>query len=431
MKRISFAWSSPFVTAIGKKLGIDAHYFAKHSFYILIGHAVSVVRGILTGYIVARLFEKETYGQYQFILSIAGMLAVFGVPGLSQSVTRAWARGDAFSIPELTKKQFFVTLVASAILVGCIPFLARYNRAELWPLFLGAAVLYPLGPIAMVRFGGYTVGKARFDIGLRATFIWSALTILATVGILYFYQSAFWMMVVTMSIPSLVYLYESRNLQPPTEKGHKNTNAIMRYGWQLTIANFTADLVWYLDKLLISHYFGLAQLATFSVALLIPEQLKVFTKQFFPVAFAKQAAANDSWATRKKLMKVVLTGTAFFGMGIALYVALCPFFMPLLFPQYDAREITMLTAVAAITLITNPSSLFAQYLEAQGMIHAIRYMQWGSAACFAIALLALIPLYGLMGAIIARGIFRLVYTFIALGFVLRSPICTKPVTVSS
>lgn len=422
MRRPSFVWLSPTLTRLGKRFGIDAHYFAKNSALVLIGHAIGILRGIVTGYLVARLFNQETYGQYQFMLSVVGMLALLGLPGIGNPVARAWARDEAFSLRRITMQQLKACLIGSFVLLACIPFLGYYGRQELWPLFLAAAILFPLPPIAMVHFGGFTVGKSRFDISLRAGIVWSIIMTLATLGVVLFHESALLMLIIGMTIPSLTYVWYSRGFTPPVEKGTKNTDAIIKYGWQLTFATLPVDLIWYLDKLMISQFFGLNQLATFSIALLVPEQAKIFLKQFLPISFAKQAAGNDTQDRRRKLMKAVLLGMLVFAVGIAVYIVLCPFLMPILFPNYDATEITLLTSVAALTLITMPGALFSQYMEARGMIRQIRIANWVSAVLFALSIVTLIPFYGLVGAMLARGIFRVASLCMSGWFVMRAPL---------
>lgn len=414
------------ITAFGTKWKIDAHYFAKNSFFVLIGQAVGFLRGIVSGYLVARFFDQAVYGEYQFMLSIMGLLALLGIPGMATPVARAWSRGESFSLRAITRHQLLVASIGSFALLGAIPFLGFYGKQELWPLFLCAAILFPLPPIAMVRFGSYTVGKARFDISLRANLIWSSISVVLTTCIILFYQSALLVLVVAVATPPLVYFVMSRNFRPPETKGKDESGNIIRFAWNLTFASLPADLAWYLDKLMISHFFGLNQLALFSVAILIPEQAKVFTKQFFPVAFAKQAAIIDNRATRLKLLQAVFVGTAIFVVGIAGYVILCPFVIPFLFPKYDAQQLVFLTSVAAVTLVTNPASLFAQYLEAQGMLRETRIAQWGAAVVFATLLVALIPTMGLVGALVARGVFRLAYVGIAAWYALGSPLRGAP-----
>ncbi len=424
MRYISFAWLSPTITAIGQRFGIDAHYFAKNSFFVLLGHVLSILRGIISGYLVARFFEQEMYGQYQFILSVMGMLSIFGLGGLTTSVARAWSRGDAFSLHRITVYQIKFCLLGSLILLGCIPFLEYYGRQEFWPLFVAAALIFPLPSVAMVRFGGYTIGKARFDLSLKVSLIWSLYTIIASLAIIAFHQSALLMLVAGTAITPIVYLWYSRKMIPPKEDGNTNTNAIIRYGWQMTLSTLPTELVWYLDKIFIAHFLGIGQLAVFSVALLIPEQVKFLLKQFIPITFAKQAGKEDSRERRAKLIKAVLCGVVIFTIGIGIYIALCPLIIPWLFPKYDASEVIFLTSISAITLITQPMSLLSQYLEAQGMVKAIWYSNLTAAIAFALSMSFLIPFYGLLGAMIARGVFRLVYSGMSWWYVLRSPLRT-------
>lgn len=410
------------LTAAGKRWKFDAHYFAKNSFLVLVGQAVGFLRGIVSGYLVARFFEQTMYGQYQFMLSVMGSIAMFGIPGMATPVARAWSKNEPFDINAITRHQLFVGSIGSLLLLGAIPFLGAYGKADLWPLFVAAAIIFSVPSIAMVRFGSYTVGKPRFDIALRANIAWSTVSIVLTLLIILFRQSALFVLVVATLTPPVVYLWMSRNFVPPESSDPEDTKKIIRFAWRLTFASLPADLVWYLDKLMISSFFGLNQLAVFSVALIVPEQMKLFTKQFFPVAFSKQASIADNVATRRKMKHAVLIGTAVFAFGAVVYALMSPFLMAVLFPKYDSGQLALLTSVAAITVVTNPASLFAQYLEAQGMLRETRIAQWTAACLFAASLITLIPTMGLLGAVLARGIFRAAYVGISWWFVHRLPI---------
>jgi O-antigen/teichoic acid export membrane protein len=423
MKRISFLWLSPALTAFGKRFGIDSHYYAKNGAFVAVGHAMTVVRGFVTGYIVARFFDQEVYGQYQFMLSVLGTFSVFALSGMSHSVTRAWARGDSFSLWGVIKPQLSVSLIVSVILLGSIPFLGRFGREEFTSMFVAAALLFPLAPTAMVRYGGYTVGKARFDLALTVTTVSSVLMVLITGAIIAFNQSALLMLIAAMAVTPLVQFAYSRGIKPPEAEGKPdNTQGIVRYAWQLTFATLPSDLVWYLDKLLISYFFGLNQLALFSVALLIPEQAKVFAKQFFPITFAKQAANGDSRSRRMHLLRICLAGAGFIGAGILIYILAAPWAMPVLFPGYDPDQLILLTSISALTLITIPAGLLTQYLEAQGMIWEVRWSTWIATGVFAVSLVLLVPTMGPLGAVLARGVFRFANCGVAAWYVFTSPI---------
>lgn len=427
MWRPSFVRFSPFLSSVGARFGFDAHYYAKNSALVSLGHVIGLLRGIVTGYLVARLFRPDIYGQYQFMLSIVGMLSIFGLSGLPVALSRAWARGEPFSIRRIVTAQLTVGIVGSVFLIGSIPFLGYYNRTELWPLFLLAGVLFPLPQLGTMLFGAYTFGRSRFDTALKANLAWSIVMVAATFFVLMFTPSALWMLLIVMAVPPLTYLFFLRRIRPPSGDGaDKSTSNVIRYAWQLTFATLPTELVWYVDKLLISYFFGLNQLATFAVAILIPEQAKIFLKQFFPISLAKQAQGSDSLERRKKLFRAVLFGTVVFAVGIVLYIVSTPVLIPLLFPQYDSAQVITLTSVMAATLITMPSTLISQYLEAQGMIRENRRANWVAAAVFLVLLVLLIPTYGLLGAILARGGFRLCLIMLSWILLLRRPVQFSP-----
>jgi len=419
MKYVSFHWLSPALNAISARFKIDAHYFTKNTIIVMASQIIGIARGFVTGYLVARLFSKEMYGEYQFIASIMGMFALLGLPGFSAAVGRAWSRKEGFSMKHIMMIQLSVALIGSVLLLACIPFLSWYHHENLWPLFVAAAVLFPLPPIATMRFGAYAIGQSRFDLTLTANLIWSALMILATLAVVFLHQSSLLILIVNTSIPSLVYLAMSKNISPPPDPDGKNTKEITRYGWLLTFASLPNDLSSYLDKLLISHFFGLEQLAAFSVAILIPENIKMVFKQLLPVSFARQAVMHDHNDARAKLRKVVLFGTIIFAFGIALFWSVSWWIVPFLFPKYNSSSIVLLANASALILIYMPATLFYQYMEAQRMVRELQWTQWISAAVFSVSLVALVPQYGAMGAIISRGIFRGSSVTIAWWFVAR------------
>lgn len=401
---------------IGKRMGINAHYVAKNSAYVTLGHGVSVLRGIVTGYIVARLFPRTLYGEYQWILAVVGTLASIGLPELYKASARAVARGKSGALVGVAWRQLLFCLIVSALLLLMIPFLSYFHHEGVAPLLIAAAILSPLSQVSGTLFSGVTMGKGNFLLGLKANIVWSIFMIAATVGILIFKPSPLLMLIATLSIPTIVYFAFTLS-HLPKKASNDGAGAIVRYGVELTLLNLPISLSWNLDDFLISAYFGLNQLAIFSVALLIPEQVKVWAGELLPITFQSQARGEDSPARRRKLIKMVGGLTLIFAVGIAVYIALAPLIFRLLFPNY--LDAIYLTQLAAAILITVPSGLLTQYLEAQAMTHALRWTRWISAGTFCLSLVILIPRFGLVGALVGRGLLRLMYAVCTLYFLMQ------------
>lgn len=405
------------VDILNHVLGVDVRSMAKNATIVTVSYGISILRGLVTGYLVARLFPRELYGQYQFILSSVGAVGVIGLPGIINSLNRAVARGEKGVILPTARIQFAIASIAACILLATIPFLPT-ERQSLWPLFLLTALLFPVQQTASSIYTAVTVGKVKFDLALKANIIWSSITVLCVLGIIFFKPSAVLLYTVMTAVPALTYLWFSRSeIEAVTPE--PKVNHIIKYGIQLTLISLPISLSWYVDKLMISALFGLNQLAVFTVGILIPEQMKTFAKELLPVSFAAQARGENTSKRRQRLIVAVVRATLIFSIGIAVYIAAAPWIYGFFFPNYP--EAVFLTQLAAAMLIVQPSSLLTQYLEAQAMLPELRRTQWISAGVFVLSLVTLIPAFGLPGAVVARGMLRLSYAACSLWVLLRMP----------
>lgn len=405
------------VDVLSRMLGVEVRSLAKNATIVTVSYGISVVRGFVTGYLVARLFPRELYGQYQFILSSVGAVSVIGLPGIINALNRAVARGEKGVIIPTARIQFAIASITSVLLLCSIPFLPA-ERQSLWPLFLLTALLFPVQQTASSVYTAVTVGKVQFDLALKANIIWSSIAVTSVLGIIFLEPSAVLLYTAMTAIPTLTYLWFSRNqiehTKPEPKVGH-----IIKYGAQLTLISLPISLSWYIDKLMISALFGLNQLAVFTVGILIPEQAKTFAKELLPVSFALQARGEDTVKRRRRLIGAVARATLIFSVGVAAYIVAAPWIYGFFFPNYP--EAVFLTQLAAAMLVVQPSSLLTQYLEAQAMLPELRRTQWISAGVFIVSLVTLIPNFGLPGAVVARGMLRLSYAVCSLWVLLRMP----------
>jgi O-antigen/teichoic acid export membrane protein len=422
MGQPAFLWLSPFLTRISNRFGIDAHYFAKNTAAITAAHGIATLKGLITGYLVTRWFPVEMYGSYRFILTIIGIVSFTALPGLPSAIAKAIAQKENFPLQYIIRFYSAACLLGSILLLACIGFLPLWNKLELWPLFVMAALLFVPSNVASNIFGGIIRGKGRFDQAFIPGLISNSLITISVLIMLLVQPSPLMLLVLTTAIPSLVFLFYIRSSlkeYPSVDP----SSSVPRTSFYLSLATIPVSLSWYLDGLIISALFGLNQLALFSVAMLIPEQIKLWAKELLPIVFAKQASGKDTPERRRKMHKAVLLGTVVFIVIILCYALIMPFAVPVLFPKYlaSAQELTRLTIIAAITLLSAPATLYPQYLEARGMIRETQWSNWTASLVFVIALVTLIPNLGILGAVLARGFFRFTYAGVAWFFVMRAP----------
>jgi O-antigen/teichoic acid export membrane protein len=423
---VSFAWLAPFLNTLGQRLGINAHHYAKQSAIVTLSHIINTVKGIITGYLVTRLFPQEMYGMYQFVGSVMGIIGIIGIGSVSTAMARSIAKdGTSAPITNTVARHVAICLIGSAILLICIPCLAWWNRSELWPLFAIASLLFVPSQVGTALFGALITGTGRFHIATKATFVSAILLSASVVSMLFIQPSATILLALTTGIPALVALGFSATLlkQYPSVQSGKQ---LIRYGFQLSLTGIPSAIAWHADKLILGHYVGLNQLAIFSVSMLIPEQVKIWTKELFPIAFTAQAKGNDSWERRRHLMKMVSLSTLAMSLPIAVYVLASSWLMPILFPKYPSQILSLLTSISAISLLAAPASLITQYLEARKNVHALWQSNIWSSIFYLTTLLVLIPMYGVVGAALARALLRASTVVFSWWFLIRSPVENTP-----
>ncbi|HVW66381.1 MAG TPA: oligosaccharide flippase family protein [Candidatus Peribacteraceae bacterium] len=397
-------------------VGIREKTMARNATIITISHGVGLLRGLITGYLVARLLPREMYGQYQFLLAAFGVAGFLNLPGIDTSLRRAVARGEKGVLYRVFQIHILISLIGTAALLIAIAFLNPDQRQTYWLPFVIAAVLFPVSQTSSTLFGALSVGEAKFKLSLIANIVMSALIALGALLILFLKPSALLLFVTVIAVPAVVYLAFSKRIMPPSDP-HIPTKPILIYAAQLSFLALPLYFSTYVDKLMISALFGVKQLAVFSVATLIPENIKTWSKEILPISFAVQARGDNSLDRRWRLLLVVGRLTALALIPIALYIAFAPAIFAILFPNYP--DAVFLTQVAGFFLITQPGAFLTQYLEAQKMLKALQWTQWLSSVFYLIALVTLLPAFGLIGAIVARGVLRLSSVLLALYFLLR------------
>lgn len=405
MKRPSFLFLSPFLTRLGNRGGFDAHNAAKQSFIVTVSYVLSTLKGVVTGYLVTRLFPQELYGAYKFALSIVGTVGFMAIPGIVSTLgTQIAKRKQEAPVRSAIKLYALWCAVGSVVIASTILLLPYWNKESLWVLIAAAAIFFIPSNVGTV-FSALVRGTGRFDRAFNATMISNVLQVVGVLLVLWLKPSALLLLLCTTGVSGLVYTLSTLRWSKefPSKESFR---PLMPQAVYLSLATIPMTLSWYADGLLVTAYFGLKQLAVLSVALLIPEQIKIWSKELFPILFSTQASGDDSWERRKKIAQLVGMGTAVTGMGIVAYCLLTPFVIPFLFPNYDTAQITFLTNVAAVTLISTPATLYTQYLEARGMVRELQWCNWTSSAVYVLALVILVPTYGPLGAIVSRGILR-------------------------
>lgn len=406
--------------AVGDRLGINTRYFSSQGGIVLIAHTITILYGIVISYLTTLLFTQDALGMYKFALSIVGFLGVLKLSGLATSIAKDLNQHETSPLLHTARQYFLLLLGLSALILLSIPVSYYFGRGELWSLLTVAAVLVPLEAMALTFSSGLITGKSLFALSLRYSVVAKLIMLVVNLLVFAVYPSPTLLLASTLLTNIVVYGHFCVRLIPKYTN-HEHSNRIFGYGFKLSLASVPVTIVWYVDSFLIAGTFGLGQLAVFYVATLIPEQFKKLFKELLAVTFSRQASGKDTWARRKKLALFSVGGMVPVVLIFVAYCFVAQSIFNVLFPLYDDPNTVFLSKVALATLLIITWNIIPQYLEAHGYLHQIRRINALCAGAFLICMLILIPQYGLLGAIISRGIFRLVFVGSSMFYLLTPP----------
>ncbi|TAJ15982.1 hypothetical protein EPO56_00330 [Patescibacteria group bacterium] len=405
-----------------KYLKTDMVYLASGGFWLVVSQIVSSLSSLALAVAFANLVSPETYGTYKYLLSLAGLMSLFSLPGINTALLRATAQGRGSTIHTLTRSRILYACLGSVVaLIGSIYYFANVNTLLSIALLIIAATLPLFDTLTSYLF--YFVGKRRFDLRTKyyaLTQIVSTLVLIATI----FLTDNLILILIAYFVPLIcirgaLYWLVARTI--PRTALKDEVAEVKQYGIHLTVMQILGTIANEVDKILIWKFLGPVQVAVYTLALAIPEQIRGPLKGIGELAFPKFAEQTPEQIRRNLpalFRKLALYAFALFGISI-LYMLAAPYIFQLFFPQY--MESASYSQWFALSMVAGVASIPITILAAQkktSLQYAIYTIQPVITIGF---LIILVPLYGIMGAIIALLLSRFITLAIYLGslFTLR------------
>mgnify|MGYP001600020973 CR=1 FL=1 len=403
MRRI-IDWWECCVTALEKRLRTDVRYLLSGTFWLTTGQVASSLAVFAMGLAFANLLPKETYGTYKYLLSLAGLLSIFTLPGIAAALTRAVARGYQGSFAEATRTRIRYGFLGCAAGM-CVA--AYYAIAGNMTLAGGLVVISLFLPVfdTFGLYNSYLQGRQQFRVYVHLGLIMQigsvALIIIATIMT----RSLFVILITYFaSYASLRYLawrYVRKRFHP---EGNTDPELIS-YGKHMTVMNLLSQLAGQADSILIFHFLGPTDLALYAVAVAGPDQIKNITGSVSDLLFPRLASQPEADVRRTILSKALLLVCAM-AVIIAAYVLIAPFLYRLFFPHYhDSIFLSQLFALSMVNAFFSP---FAVFLQAHGKVRELYAANAGSSLFQVAAMTVGVLWFGLIGLVAARIAARIV-----------------------
>ena len=390
----------------------DMKYLSQGGFWLIFGQVITAVLVLLVAMVFARVLPKEIYGNYKYILSLAGMVGALMLTGMRPIVVRSVARGFEGTV------GYALRLFARWSLVGVVITLMAalyYWLNDNSTLALSLVIISIGQPVFSTTqlFKSVLSGLKQFKLSAQYTIIINAVSITLLIGVATLLNND--------NVPLLVLTYFA---------GYAGTSCILlrctlkkfplndrldkgdiSYGKHISAMNVFTTVVAHLDKVLIFQFIGATQVAVYIFAVAMPDQIRILFKTMGSLAFPKLSASKDSRSFKNAMMKSALFTVAII-VVVGLYILFAELIFALLFPAYmDSVIYSQLIALALIPAAFGVLPLQALVAHrAQKKLYLFKIV---SALINCTLLIILIPLHGIWGAVIAYLISRIIKTFIA------------------
>jgi len=393
----------------------DMVYLTKNGSWLTLAQIVSGASSFLLAVAFANLLPKEDYGIYKYVLSVAALLTIPTLTEMHSAVIQAVARGYEGAVVRAFKTKLkwgsFSTL--AAIILSAY----YWNKGNdvLVVSFLCAGAFLPLSEAANL-FSAFFSGRKNFRAAsLYNNFVQIGLTGLM-IASLYLLDKVLYVIIAYFSAYALLRLLAYRRAIKKYRPNRDEDGDTIAYGKHLSLISVFGFLSSNLDKILLWHFLGAAPLAIYSFALAPVNQISQLLKSIIPLAFPK-FAAQDSAIIKKTLPAKALKFFFVILLGVLAYIWLAPYLFRIFFPQY--LEAVNYSRLWSLVLLFFPQKLIGAALQAKKQTKILYIISITNSIIKITFLVILLPLFGIVGAIISMLIPYLINTILQLFYLKR------------
>ena len=344
----------------------------------------------------ANLVSKDVYGSYKYVLSIATLLAIPTLSGINTSLVRAVSQGFEGTVPKAlyTRLSWGVFGGLGALTIAFYYWIQ--SNFELSLIFFVIATLVPLKSSFSV-YQSFWQGKKRFSMFSKLAILQDVIASVPLLITLFLSQSLLVIVFVyffSQTVASVsMYLYTLRHISKAGYDHHSLTlgKHISLSNVLFTISNNATDIILF-------HFLGPASVAMFAFATRPPRELKRIFTESFPIALPKfsqrsKEEIQDTLLKKIGMLYVILIPATIF------YIVVAPFVFKFAFPAY--LDVVRYSQLYSISILFAPLPLFGIAFQALGKIKEMYILSLVSPSFFILAMLILVPPFGVLGAVTA------------------------------
>jgi len=367
------------------------------SFWVTLAQGLVTLMSILLVWVFANILTPEAYGEYRFLTTIVALLTLATLPGMTTAIVRAVARGNSGVIPEVISTRVKWGLYGALIsfsLAGYYFWNQNYSIAQ---SLICIGLLVPFyQSYAVTNF--YHNGRKDYKNYTLFTVIRRSVISLSTISVILLTKDVFLIITTYMTSTAvanyLIYRYTIMKF-PLSNKTDKETIA---YGKKLSLTGMVGTAASHLDKIFLWHLAGAVPVAIYSITTAPAKEIASAFGNIGTLALPKMANRDKRQLRQSLLHKIFIYFLVAIPLVI-LYILSAPFIFELFFAQY--AQYVLYAQLSSGLILFTPLVLFSQYFNATMHTKAIMTTQLILPIVLFGLYFALIPLFGVPGAILA------------------------------
>jgi O-antigen/teichoic acid export membrane protein len=389
---------SKFFKLLERFIGTNLAYIFYSGSWLITNKAVDAILGLLVLIIFAKFASKEVFGTYQYIISVAGLLSIFSLPGIDTALVRTVSKGNEKMLTVCFKEKLKWSLVGSIISLFLAIWYFFNQNIQLSSAFFIVAFFLPLANSLSI-FPSFWQGKKRFDIQSKYSIIYNFLaSVFLIISILIFKNNLIFIILsffIGYTIGGLIFYLQTLK-KISNEKTEIET---ISFGKHLTMMLFIGFIASYIDKVMLWQFLG-------------PTSIAIYYLAEKPVLSQKNIKEIKNVILDKFYKLFLITS-----LVVIIYITVSPIVFKILFKNYT--DSILYSQILSLTILTVPFTLLTASFTAELRKKELYLINFITPISKIISFMLLIPFLGIWGLVISNLISNAIHNLLTIYFFKR------------
>ena len=389
-----------FLRATEKYTKTDMLYLFKGGFWLSIFQFMTSISALVVSIVFANYVSVDVYGMYKYVVSVSVFIGSFSLLGLGTTVIQMTARGEEGSFKMAIKQNIKWSWPLFLIAIsGSIYYFFNQNPLLGWSLF-AIGVVSPILNSSTI-YASFLYGKKDFSTTSLFAGSVNILTSITVILLIITTKNALFIFLGFL-ISNTLFNIVATILTFKKHKPNKEATSaeLKKFSLHQSFYSLLGTASSQIDKILLFQLLGSKELAIYSFAIAIPEQIRGLFKNFSGLAlpnFANRTLAE----IRQTIVRKILTFMIPLFIISIIYIILAPFVFRYIFPRYaDSLPYSQIFALFIFSALASVPITAMQAKMQNGRLYIFSII---SNILQIIADIVLIKMFGIWGAVASEG----------------------------